>query len=61
MSKHKACKLKIHGLITLVNVFLNMELEERNINSIFLTIDKDKNGYIDEDEFIKTVELLTKK
>ena len=61
MNKNNACKLKIHGFITLINVFLNMELEERNINSIFLTIDKDKNGYIDEDEFIKTVELLKDK
>ena len=60
-TKNNNLKLRIHGFSTLVNVFLNMELEERNINSIFLTIDKDKNGYIDEDEFVKTVELIKDK
>jgi len=51
-------KLKIHGFASLCSAVLDLELEERNTNAIFLTIDTDKNGHIDEDEFIQTVATL---
>jgi Ca2+-binding EF-hand superfamily protein len=52
-------KLKIHGFSSFCSSILDLEIEERNINSLFLTIDKDKNGHIDQAEFITTVEMIS--
>lgn len=56
-TKNGEYKLKIYGFTTLLSAVLDEELDERNTNALFLTIDKDKNGYIDEDEFVKIVKL----
>lgn len=54
--KENGYRMKIHGFSSLCSSILDLEIEERNINCLFLTIDKDKNGHIDENEFVNIVE-----
>ncbi|CAI2366108.1 unnamed protein product [Moneuplotes crassus] len=56
LSRQSNYKMKISGFTKFCGAILDLEIDEKNINYIFLTIDKDKNGYIDEDEFIDIIE-----